>query len=78
MERTIYRAFEVKEGKTWRETYRTEEQTEIYKSLANELLYLKVFKSPAYRRIEQANNYDGTRTVKIYQDAGRSVYVIPA
>ena len=69
-----YRAYERKEGRTWRETYRTEDETEVYKSLADELLALKVFKSPSYKSMRQHNNYDGTRTIIIYQEYGRSVY----
>ena len=70
------RIFEVKEGKNWKETYRTENRAEVYEALANDLLYLKVFKSPIYKKLVQRNNYDGTRTVIIYQDNGRSVYRI--
>lgn len=71
------RTFEVKEGRGWRETYRTEDRAEVYEALANDLLYLKVFKkSPVYKRMTQRNNCDGTRTVIIYQDNGRSVYRI--
>lgn len=73
---TYSRIFEVKEGRGWRETYRTENRAEVYEALANDLLYLKVFKSPVYKRMTQRNNYDGTRTVIIYQDNGRSVYRI--
>ena len=78
---TINRTFQIKDGKNWKETYRTEEQAkvyEVYEDLACELLNLKVFKSPAYKRLTQHPNYDGTRTVVIYQDAGRSVYVVKA
>lgn len=73
---TYSRTFEVKEGRGWRETYRTEDRAEVYEALANDLLYLKVFKSPVYKRMTQRNNYDGTRTVIIYQDNGRSIYRI--
>lgn len=73
-----YRAYERKEDGTYIETYRTENETEIYRDLANELLYLKVFKSPMYKSLRQQNNYDGTRTIIIYQDYGRSVYRVPA
>ena len=76
--REIKRAFEVKNGRAWRETYCTTDETEIYKSLSSELLYLKVFKSPCYKRMMQHNNYDGTRTIIIYTDNGRSVYTIKA
>lgn len=76
--RTISRSFEVKEGRTWRETYRTEDPAMVYESLASELMNLKVFKSPVYKRMTQHSNYDGTRTVIIYQDAGRSVYIVKA
>lgn len=72
----IKRTFEVKEGKAWRETYRTEDRAKVYEDLANELMNLKVFKSPVYKSVTQRPNYDGTRTVIIYQEGGRSVYVI--
>lgn len=74
----IYRAFEVREGRGWRETYRTNDRAKVYEDLANELLSLKVFKSFAYKRMRQYSNYDGTRTIIIYQDSGRSVYVVKA
>lgn len=74
--KTVCRVFEVKEGKTWKETYRTEDRAKVYEDLARELLYSKVFKSPCYKRLEQYNNYDGTRTIKLYQEHGRSVYII--
>lgn len=69
-----YRAFEVKEGRTWRETYRTEDPLLVYQGLADELMALKVFKSPSYKSMREHNNYDGTRTIIIYQKYGRSVY----
>lgn len=78
MKRQIERRFEVKEGRTWRTTYRTEDQAEIYKSLAQELMNSKIFHSSYYKRMEQRNNYDGTRTVTFYQDNGKSVYIIEA
>lgn len=76
--KTICRTFEVKEGRGWRETYYTEDQAKVYEDLACELLNLKVFKSPVYKRMTQHPNYDGTRTITIYQDNGRSVYVVKA
>jgi len=76
--KTISRVFEVRDGRKWRETYRTEDQAKVYEDLANELLNLKIFKSPVYRRLEQHSNYDGTRQITIYQDHGRSVYTVRA
>lgn len=76
--KAISRVFEVKSGSRWEETYRTEDRAKVYEDLANELLNLKVFKSPAYKRLTQQNNYDGTRTIVIYQDTGRSVYTVKA
>lgn len=77
---TIYRAFEVKEGKTWRETCRIEDRAKVYEDLANELLNHKVFHSNYYTKMEQYNNYDGTRTIIFYQKhgstVGRSVYMV--
>lgn len=79
MNRQIERRYEVKEGRTWRTTYRTEEPEEIYKSLAQQLMSHKVFHAPYIKRMEQRTNYDGTRTVKFYEDnGGRSVYIIEA
>ena len=78
MNTNIYRTFEVKEGRTWKETYRTEDRGKVYEDLANELLYLKVFKSPLYTRMSQSNNYDGARTITIYQTHGRSIYRVKA
>lgn len=72
------RIFETKEGKTWKETFRTEDTEQIYKDLAQELLNCKVFKSTYYRKMTQRNNYDGTRTITFYQDIGRSVYTVKA
>ena len=75
---SIYRTFEKKNGKQWEETYRTEDRAKVYEDLANELLNLKVFKSPVYKRMTQHSNYDGTRTIIIYQEHGRSVYRVRA
>ena len=77
-ERAISRAFQVKDGRNWKETYRTEDRAKVYEDLANELLYLKVFKSPMYKKMVQRSNYDGTRTIEIYQENGKSVYVVRA
>lgn len=76
--RKISRVFQIKEGRSWKETYRTEDQAEIYKSLAQELMNSKIFHSSYYKRMEQRNNYDGTRTVTFYQDNGKSVYTVEA
>lgn len=76
--KTISRVFEVKNGRQWEETYRTEDTAKVYEDLANELLNLKVFKSLAYKRLIQYSNFDGTRTIVIYQDTGRSVYIVKA
>jgi hypothetical protein len=74
--KTISRRYERKEGRKWIMTYYTEDELEVYKIFSSELMYTKVFKSPLYKRMVQYSNYDGTRTVIFYQDAGRSVYVI--
>lgn len=76
--KNVSRTFEVKEGRTWKETYRTEDPLAVYEGLASELLNLKVFKSPVYKRMTQRPNYDGTRTIIIYQDTDRSVYIVKA
>lgn len=75
---SIYRTFEKKNGRNWEETYRTEDRAEVYEDLANELLSLKVFKSPVYKKMTQHSNYDGTRTIIIYQECGRSIYRVRA
>lgn len=78
MENMIYRSFEIKNGKQWAETYRTEDRAKVYEDLAHELLYSKIFKSPMYTRVIHHNNYDGIRTIIIYQNTGRSVYRVKA
>lgn len=78
MENVLYRTFEIKNGRQWTETYRTEDRAKVYEDLAHELLNLKVFKMTCYKRITQHDNYDGTRTIVIYQDTGRSVYRVNA
>ena len=74
----IKRIFEVKDGRSYRETYRTTDEAEVYKSFSSELMNKLVFKSPYYTRMTQYNNYDGTRTVIFYQTNGRSVYTVKA
>ena len=76
--RNISRAFEVKAGRGWKQTFYTEDKETVYESLATDLMYLKVFKSPMYKRLVQYSNYDGTRTIIVYQDNGRSVYIVKA
>lgn len=74
----ISRAYEKKEGRKYIETYRTEDENQVYKDFANEIMYKLVFKCPEYKSMKQYSNYDGTRTVIFYQDNGRSIYIIKA
>lgn len=74
----ISRTYEKKEGRKYIETYRTEDENQVYKDFANEIMYKLVFKSPVYKSMKQYSNYDGTRTVIFYQDNGRSIYIIKA
>ncbi len=79
MKRQIEQRYEEKDGRTWKMTYRTEDPEEIYKGLAQQLLSHKVFHASYIKRMEQHNNYDGTRTVTFYEDnGGRRVYIIEA
>lgn len=74
----ISRTYEKKEDRKYIETYRTEDENQVYKDFANEIMYKLVFKSPVYKSMKQYSNYDGTRTVIFYQDNGRSIYIIKA
>ena len=79
--REISRIFEVKNGRKWEQTYKTVDEMEVYKNFSNELFMYKVAKSSYYTRLEQYNNYEGTRTIKIYSKigenkVGRSVYTV--
>ena len=63
----ISRAFYVKEGKEWKQTYYTEDVQKVYEDITSEFLNHKVFHVPYIKRMEQYSNYDGTRTVTFYE-----------
>lgn len=76
--KTISRAFYVKKGSNWEQTYYTEDAKKVYEDITAELMNHKVFHVPYIKRMEQYSNYDGTRTVTFYEEHGKSVYIIKA
>jgi len=53
------------------------DKTEIYRSLATDLLHKKLHKCTYIRSITDTCNYDGTRTVTTYYDNNvKRVYVV--
>lgn len=71
------RAVEIKRGKQWVISHIDTKPIDIYKALATDLLAKKIHNCSWIKRIEDSNNYDGTRTIKItYDNDCRSIYTI--
>lgn len=61
----------------WKETYKTTDEKEIYKALAQNVIAKKFHKCSYIRSIKECTNYDGTRKVVVYYDNGvRATYTI--
>lgn len=71
----IYRIAQKKEDNNWINCYETYNETEIYKSLCNDLIAKKVNACRYIRSIKRTQNYDGTITITVsYDNKTRSVY----
>ena len=67
----------VKAGNKWNISNTNTDKTEIYKSLANDLLKKKIHKCEWIKSIKDVCNYDGTRTITTYYTNGvKRVYVV--
>lgn len=66
-----------KKGSKWIETYKTTDESEVYKDLAWSLLAKKFHKCTYITSIKEHTNYNGTRTATVYYDNGtKAVFVI--
>lgn len=76
----IYRKYEMKTDNKWRETFRTEDEAQVYKDFSAELVRSKMWKSRYYTKVTNYSNYDGTYTWVFYTNygtyQGRSTYVV--
>ena len=73
----IKRVFEVKEGRTWRETHTITEPAEVYKFLAEELIAKKLNACAYIRGIKRENLHNGYQRIVIsYDNGGRAVYTV--
>lgn len=78
----ISKVFQIKEKNAWTEIYRNMDAATVNEDLAQELLRHFVFRSNNSKRMQQRNNYDGTRTVIFYSECngtkGRAIYTVKA
>lgn len=71
----IKRITEVKEGRTWRETYTTTDPAEVYKALAEDLIQKKINACAYIRSIKRENLYNGYQRITVlYNNGVRSIY----
>lgn len=63
--------FYLKNGNTWEETYRTEDEQRVYERLASVLVRKYQWKSPTIGRVEERPDYaSGNRIITVYQTCG--------
>ena len=67
----------VKEGKTWKETYKTTDVKEVEKQLLSDIVAKKMHGCTYIKSIKEICNYDGTRTFTIYfNNNTKNVYTV--
>ena len=72
-----YCMVEVKDGRSWVETYRTENPENIQRRLCHDLIAGKLHHAGYVKRITDKTNYDGTRTIRVlYDNDARATYRI--
>ena len=73
----IYRIAQKKENNNWINCYETYNETEIYKSLCNDLIAKKINACRYIKSIKRIQNYDSTiKIIVSYDNNTRSVYRI--
>lgn len=71
------RELQVRQGKSWTTTYTTDNETDIFKSLSNDLIAKKLCNCTYIRSIKRIQNYNGTITIIVtYDNETRSIYTI--
>jgi hypothetical protein len=78
MEFVPTRTVEKKIGGKWvKEEYAEMSGLEVYRALAEDLIYKHVYKSNYIKSIKRKNNFDGTQTIVITYDSGvRATYIV--
>ena len=67
----------VKEGNTWKQTFKETDVARVEHSLLNDLVAKKMHKCTYVKSIKESCNYDGTRTFTIYYDNNvKNVYTV--
>lgn len=75
--RTISRVAQKKVGRCWKETYRTENEAEVYEALANDLIAKKLNNASSIKSIRRNSNYDGTQEIIVTYDMDvRAIYTV--
>lgn len=75
--RTIKKTVEVKDGRSWKVNYTETNETEIYKSLAMDIINKKIQAAAYIKRIKRTSNYDGTQNIIVtYDNDCRAVYTV--
>ena len=75
--KTISYVYEKKAGRNYTETYRTTDPATVYQRLASTLCAKYINCASWVKRITTTINYDGTKTVKAYDDqGGRLVFTV--
>ena len=70
--RTISKVMQIKDGRCWKEIYRTENEAEVYEALAKKLNNASSIKS-----IRRNSNYDGTQEIIVtYITGTRAIYTV--
>ena len=68
---------EVKEGRTWRETFSITKPEYVYRHFADDMRYRYIHHSAYYRMVKRVNHYNGFETITFYYDNGvRTSYTI--
>lgn len=75
--REMQRLVEKKVDNAWVETFRENDESKIWESLAKDLIAKKLHKATWIRSVRDSSNYDGTRDITVYYDNGvRSIYTV--
>ena len=75
--RTISKVVQVKDGRCWKESYRIENEAEVYEALANDLIAKKLNNASSIKNIRRNSNYDGTQEIIVtYGCEVRAIYTV--
>jgi hypothetical protein len=73
----INKIVEIKNGRKWETERVITEESEVYKSLAHDLIAKKIHACTYIKSIKRICNYDGTQTITVtYNNDCRSIYTV--